>query len=131
MNFTKINTTTEIIFRENIMAKWAKIHRYTSWDSDAVEALWMYGFSYDIWDDNSWEKVTTLNRIKHFLEDVWNIQKPTKNLVMGILDYTNTGRYIWRGIDTTNNICNLFVVHIENFKASIENLINIWELKTE
>lgn len=104
--------------------------RYTSWDRRAVDALWQHGFAYDIDKDSSF-KVTSLNRIKKFLERVVWIQKPTRNLILGILETTKSWEYIWKWIDTGMNMCDLFLVHIWRFKENVTELLNSGSLRKQ
>jgi len=110
--------------------KWRKITRYTTGDPYIGKAMQRYGLAYNIAQD-SWEKITTLNRIKNFLSDYFSIQKPTARLVAGILQLTQSGRFLWEWIDLDGNICNLFLVNIDNFKKSVIDLLNIGILRKE
>ncbi len=110
--------------------KWVDIARYTSGDHEAVGALQQYGFWYQL-EKSSDVVVTTLNRVKIFLEKYFWIQKPTTKLVQGILDYTKTWEYVWRGIDSSMNLCKLFKIHVDKFSQSVADLINEWKLRKE
>lgn len=100
--------------------------RYTSGEPHVVSALWQYGVAYNF--EWSWAKVTTLNRIKNFLAEYLSIQQPTKRLVLWILEYTNSGTYLWEWVDLTGNICNFFLVHVEKFTQSVKDLLDQWIL---
>lgn len=102
--------------------------RYTSWDYEVVQALQQYWFAYNV-NNLADFAVTSLNRIKGFLEEYVGIAKPTKHLVEAILQETNTWKFLWNWIDTGMNVCNLFLVHGTRFKDSIMHLIENGKLK--
>jgi len=110
--------------------KGVKIARYTSWDYRAIWALQQYWFWYDLtkWSDTV---VTTLNRVKIFLEKFFLIQQPTSQLVTWILEETSSWEYVWDGIDLNMNICKLFKINIDKFKKWINLLLSEGRLRKE
>lgn len=110
--------------------KWVSISRYTSWDNDVVQALWQFWFWYLLdWLETT--TVTTLNRIKTFVEKYIWIQEPTRKLIESLLERTEAWHYIWEGIDNTMNMCQMFVVHVKKFKDWVQSLLEQWILKKE
>ena len=105
-----------------------QIVKYSPWDSDTGSYMWRYWVAYDL-KQESWAKVTTLNRIKNFLSDYFSIQKPTLNLVNGILSETESWKPLWEWTDFYGNICKFFFVEVDKFKASVSSLLDTWKLR--
>jgi len=104
--------------------------RYTSWDYNVVNALQQYWFWY-LLEKTEWITVTSLNRIKRFIEDYLWIEKPTKNLVYWILNQTQSWNYIWEWIDTSLNVCQLFLINMKKFSHWIQKLLDNWIIRKE
>ncbi len=106
------------------------IVKYSPWNSYIWWYMWKYWVAYDL-ETESWDKVTTLNRIKNFLSDYFSIQKPTKNLILWILWKTESWEFLWKGIDFHGNICHLFFIQVDKFKQSVIKLLDSWDLRKQ
>jgi len=104
--------------------------RYTSWDYNVVNALQKFWFWY-LLDKTEGITVTSLNRIKGFVEDFLGIRNPTKRLIHWILEETAAWTYIWEWIDTSLNVCQLFIVNINKFTTWVKKLLDTWVIRKE
>ena len=92
------------------------IVRY-SCDWNAQKPLSEYWFVYEL--DNSNIGVTTINRIRTFIEKYYNLSQISKWIILGLLNESNW--YIaWEWIDTNWNLCTLVFVNVELFKYRLE-----------
>ena len=104
----------------------SKIIQYISFEKEAVDYLWKYWFSYELKNTDLW--VTSINRMRKFLSDAFNISAISKNLIFGLIN-ESWWQILWDGIDTNANTCTLIFVNITSFKKRVTRALKDGEIR--
>ena len=103
-----------------------KLIQYSCSDPRTINYLSRYWFTYDVDDINIW--VTSVNRIRNFLENKFEIFAISKRLIVSLIS-ESWGEVLWDLIDTNSNICTLIFVNITSFKERVSDALKNWEIR--